>query len=150
MEKSLPSLRGQSRIRYSLPPPGFSEPGIHLASATGKSLGFLWIHVQRSMKWPKKNLDSFFFLLRGLTLPRAAVADLVSNGAFCWPLSLHKILYYFKSFSVGVNHPLIAPPTCKAYPIAILLHDYCAIYDRPPTSPVYADLDTILVMAISC
>jgi len=28
-------LRGQSRIRYSLPPPGFSESDIHLASATG-------------------------------------------------------------------------------------------------------------------
>jgi len=36
----------QSQIRYSLPPPGFSESGIQLASATGKPLGFLWIHVQ--------------------------------------------------------------------------------------------------------
>jgi len=33
-------LRGQSQIWYSLPPPGFSESGIHLASATGKPLGF--------------------------------------------------------------------------------------------------------------
>jgi len=32
------TLRGQSRIRYSLPPPGFSESGIHLASATSKPL----------------------------------------------------------------------------------------------------------------
>jgi len=34
-------LRGQSRIRYSLPPPEIIESGIHLASATGKPLGFL-------------------------------------------------------------------------------------------------------------
>jgi len=33
-------LRGQSLIRYSLPPPGSSETGIHLASATGIPLGF--------------------------------------------------------------------------------------------------------------
>jgi len=34
-------LRVQSRIVFSLPPPGFSESGIPLASATGKPLGFL-------------------------------------------------------------------------------------------------------------
>ena len=61
------SLRGQSRIRYALPPPGLSESGIHLASATGNPLGFLWIHVQGYIKWAKKNLDSaFLFSLRGL------------------------------------------------------------------------------------
>jgi len=27
-------------------------------------------------------------------------------------------------------------PTCKAYPIAILLHDHCAIY-APPTDPPF-------------
>jgi len=53
-------------------------------------------------------------------------------------------------FSVGVHHPLIAPPTCKAYPIAILLHDYRAIYDPPPTPLLYAMHYTILGMAISC
>ena len=42
------------------------------------------------------------------------------------------------------------PPSCKAYPIAILLHDYCAIYN-PPTNPlVYAIHHTILTIAISC
>jgi len=65
-----------------------------------------------------------------------------------WPLqdivSLH-------SFSVGVHHPLIAPPpTCNAYRVAILLHDYCAIYPPPPTPLVYAVHHRILVMAISC
>jgi len=52
---------GQSRIRYSLSPPGFSESGVHLLSATGKPLGFIWIHVQGCIKWAKKNLDSGFF-----------------------------------------------------------------------------------------
>jgi len=28
------------------------------------------------------------------------------------------------------------PPTCKAYPIAILLHDHCAIY-APPPNPLF-------------
>jgi len=40
--------RGQSRIRYSLPPPGFSESGIYLANATvatGKPLGFLYAYA---------------------------------------------------------------------------------------------------------
>jgi len=29
----------------------------------------------------------------------------------------------------------IGPPTCKAYPIAILLHDRCEIYAPPPPIP---------------
>jgi len=41
----------------------FSESGIHVASATGKPLGFLWMHVQGFIKLARKNLDSglFFF-----------------------------------------------------------------------------------------
>ena len=48
-------------------------------------------------------------------------------------VSLYKILFRFKALVVGVNHPFIAPPTCKAYPIAILLHDHWAIYALLPT-----------------
>jgi len=59
-------LRGQSRIRDSLPLPGFSESGIHLASATGKTP---WIHVQGFINWAEKNLDSGFFF-RGADFPR--------------------------------------------------------------------------------
>jgi len=65
-------------------------------------------------------------------------------------LSLYKILFRFKALVVGVNHPFIAPPICKAYRIALLLHDDCAIHAPPPTPPVYAIHHTILVMAISC
>ena len=44
----------------------------------------------------------------------------------------------------------VAAPVCKAYPIAILLHDHCAIEAPPPTPPsLYAIHHTILVMAIS-
>jgi len=61
------TLRGQSRIRCPSPPPGFSESGIQLASATGKPLGFRWIHVQGFIKLARKNLDSgLFSSLRGL------------------------------------------------------------------------------------
>jgi len=42
-------------------PPGFSESGIQLASATGGPLGFLWIYVQGYIKWANKNLDSGLF-----------------------------------------------------------------------------------------
>jgi len=61
------TLRGQSRMRYSLPPPGFSESTIHLASATGQPLGFLWIHVQGFIRWATKNPDpGLCSSLRGL------------------------------------------------------------------------------------
>jgi len=33
---------------------------------------------------------------------------------------------------------LLPSPTCKAYPIAILLHDHCAICALPPTALLYA------------
>jgi len=39
---------------------------------------------------------------------------------------------------VEVKHPFIAPPTCTAYAIAILLNVHCAIYAPPPTLPFYA------------
>ena len=61
------TLRVQSRIRYSLSPPGFGEFGIHLVSATGKPLEFLWIHIRRFIKWAEQILDSeFISSLRGL------------------------------------------------------------------------------------
>jgi len=59
--RRLTTLPGQSWIRYPLPPPGFGESVIHLASATGKPLGFLWIRVEGFMKWAKNNLDSGFY-----------------------------------------------------------------------------------------
>jgi len=46
---------------------------------------------------------------------------------------------------------LVSPlPTCKAYPIAILLHGHWAIYALLPTPVLYAVNHTILVKAISC
>ena len=65
---------------------------------------------------------------------------------FDWPL---QDIVLLQRFIVGVNHPCIAPPTCKAYPIVIRLHDHYAIYPPLPTPPLYAIHHTILVMAIS-
>jgi len=48
------------------------------------------------------------------------------------------------------NHPCIAPSICIAHIIAILSHGYCAIYDPPPTTLLYAIHHTKLVLAISC
>jgi len=42
------------------------------------------------------------------------------------------------------------PPTCIAHTVAILLHDWRAIYDPSSTSLVYAIHHTILVITISC
>jgi len=42
------------------------------------------------------------------------------------------------------------PPSCKAYPTAILLHDHCAIYAPPPTPSVEAIHHIISVKTISC
>ena len=44
----------------------------------------------------------------------------------------------------------IAPPTRIAHTIALLLHDYCAIYEPPPTPRLHAIHHKMLVIAISC
>jgi len=60
--------------------------------------------------------------------------------------------YYFTSklYCGSQSSFYCLPPSCKAYPIAILLHDYRAIYAPPPTPLLYAIYHTILMMAISC
>jgi len=73
----------------------------------------------------------------------------------CAPLEplfgLDKIFVFY--FEIFVHESIIRflPPTCIARAIAIVPHDYCAIYDpRPPTSLLCAIHHTILVMALSC
>jgi len=53
-------------------------------------------------------------------------------------LSLYKILFRFKALLWEPIILVLPPPTCKAYPIAILLNGHCAICDLPPTPLVYA------------
>jgi len=65
-------------------------------------------------------------------------------------ISPYKILFHFKALLEESIIILSPPNTCKAYPIAILLHAHCAIYAPPPTSLFYAIHHTISVMAISC
>jgi len=43
-------------------------------------------------------------------------------------LRLYKIVFNFKALLWESVILLLPPPTCKAYPIAMLLHDHCAIY----------------------
>jgi len=64
-------------------------------------------------------------------------------------LSLHKIVFRFKALlweSIIRVSPL---PACKAYSIAILLHDHWPIYALLPTPLLYAVNHTIWVMTIS-
>ena len=65
-------------------------------------------------------------------------------------LSLYKILFHLKALLGSPSSSTPPPLTCKADPTAILLHDYCAIYNSPQTIRLYAAHPTILVMAISC
>ena len=64
--------------------------------------------------------------------------------------SLYKLWFHFKSVLGESIILLLPPPTYKAYPIAILVHDHCAIYAPPPIPPSYTMHHTKLVMAISC
>ena len=63
-----------------------------------------------------------------------------------WPLQEIRSL---QSNLALFNHPCIAPSICIAYTIAILSHDYCAIYDPHSTRLVYAIHHTILAVAIA-
>jgi len=68
----------------------------------------------------------------------------------CFQVGLYKIFVHFKAFvheSVILVSP---PPTCNAHTIAVLLHDLCAIYDRPSTPLLNAIHHSILATAISC
>ena len=62
---------------------------------------------------------------------------------------IYKVLFYFEAFVHESIILLSPPPTCTARTIAILLHVYCAIYDAPPTTLVYAIHHTILVITTS-
>jgi len=65
-------------------------------------------------------------------------------------LNLYKILFHFKALLWESTVLLLPLPTYKAYAIAILLHDHCAINAHPRTPPMYAIHHTILCMTISC
>jgi len=63
---------------------------------------------------------------------------------------LYKRLVHFEAYAHESTILLLPPPTCIARTIAILVHVYCAIYDAPPTPPLYAIHKTVLATAISC
>ena len=59
-------------------------------------------------------------------------SPLLSRVVVC-SLSLYKIVFHFKALLWESIILLLPPPTCKAYPVARLLHDRCAVHARPPT-----------------
>jgi len=73
-----------------------------------------------------------------------------TSGPIFLVISLYKILFHVNALLWESIILLLAPPSCKAYPIAIQLHDHRAIYAPPPTPPLYAVHHTLSVMAILC
>jgi len=72
----------------------------------------------------------------------ASDAGGASSSARRFGLSFYKILFHFKAILWESIILLYPPPTRKAYPIAVLLHDHCAIY-APPHRPPLLMLYTI-------
>jgi len=68
----------------------------------------------------------------------AAACERISRGvnvksALCF--SFYKILFHFTALLRESIILVCPPPTCNAYPIAILLHGHCAIDAPPPPTP---------------
>jgi len=65
-------------------------------------------------------------------------------------VSLYKIFVHLFFCMHELIIPLSPPPICITHTTAILLRDFCAMYDLPPTLPFEAIHHTILIMLISC
>ena len=59
-------------------------------------------------------------------------------------LGLYNLFFHFFGFCKNQSSIFIPPPICSTHTTAILLRDLCAIYDLPPTLPLYAIHHTIL------
>jgi len=60
------------------------------------------------------------------------------------------MFFYFEASVHESNIVMFPPPTCIGQTVALLLHDYWAVYEPPPTSLLYALHHIILVITISC
>jgi len=69
------------------------------------------------------------------------------HGGACWPIQDILSLVLCEQESII---PSLLPPICVTLATAILLRDFCAMYELPPTLPLYAIHHTILIMTISC
>ena len=63
-------------------------------------------------------------------------------------VGIHQIFFTAKLLHTNQSSFYCPHPPALPHTIAILLHDYCAIYDSPPTSVLYAIHHPILVMAL--
>ena len=76
----------------------------------------------------------------GALLPSVRTLCILTFTRYCFTSKLY----------CGSPSSFFWPPTCKAYPFAILLHDHCAINAPSPTPPSNVIHHTILAMGISC
>jgi len=82
--------------------------------------------------------------------PMAALRAGPPPPVWRWGWAFTRYCFTLKVYCGSESSFHCPPPSCKAYPIAMLLHDYCTIYN-PRTSPlVYAIHHAILAIAISC
>jgi len=79
----------------------------------------------------------------------SSIASLGGGGAFRI-LAFTRSCFASKLYCGNPSSVYPPLPTCKAYPIAILLHDCWAIDALLPTPLLFAIHHTVLVMAISC
>ena len=82
--------------------------------------------------------------------PAATLRPIEAMLELAQVFSLYKIFVHSKASLHSSIILVLPPPTCFAHTIAILSYDFCAIYDPPTTTLLYAIHHTIVVMAISC
>jgi len=102
-------------------------------------------HVQA----PAPSLCIYLSIYPSIGLTRS-MYDVCPSQMSLPPFGLHKILIRFQAVVHESTIRVLPIVIYNAHTIAMLLHDYCAIYAPLPTSLVYAIHHTILVVAISC
>jgi len=131
-EKPHPSTttdRGQQTLRHEVPQAwgAKNESRQHIAydiaCVTHSCSRPFYSGVQRKLLClvAKAKRESLLYFLYSVCVSRVS------------SFSLYQILYRFKALLWESIIFLPPPPFCKAYPIAILFHDHCAIYALLPT-----------------
>jgi len=131
-----------------------------LATKVRIGRGYLWgslLTVAAALKTPTRN----GYNAQGVNLKSIYINIYVAPGSLRLtplsdrtglriPLGPYTILFHSFLCVHDSIIPSLPPPISITHTTAILLRDCCAIYDPPPTLPVYAIRHTILVMTISC
>ena len=138
MSPPLTSTRKSNHFKYTdLGPPPPSPYQYYYNDSLVLARAMQDVARPRRRRVTRRFLDSyesrfFVFLLCktcvGDGRPAGSPPPVASPPPHPWPL--HDIVL-LRSFCARINHPFIAPPTCIARTIAMLLHVYRAIYDAP-------------------